>query len=256
MTISAKRSDGRHLGDPLLVRRLPFALMYHRVGVVSHDPNVLAVSPGRFAEQMAWLARRRLRGVSIGELVEAARAGDHGRLVGITFDDGYADLAEHVPDVLHRFGFTATVFVVSGRLGGVNDWDSGTPWPLVNAEGVRQLADAGLEIGSHGRRHVALAGLDPTALREETDGSRRELEALLNTTIRGFAYPYGSMDVAAREAVRDTGYAYGCAVFVPRADQSLVALPRVYVGERDTGIRLAAKRLLFRRHVSKAPGSR
>jgi peptidoglycan/xylan/chitin deacetylase (PgdA/CDA1 family) len=256
MTVPAERSEGRSVLDPILGRRPPFVLMYHRVAVVSHDPNVLVVSPERFAEQMAWLARRRLRGVSTGELIEAVRAGDHRQLVGITFDDGYADLADHVPAVLHRHGFTATVFVVSGRLGGVNDWDGSTPWPLVNADGVRRLVDAGLEIGSHGRHHVALAGMDPIALRDETDGSRRDLEALLGAPVRGFAYPYGSMDAAARAAVRESGYAYGCAVFAARRDQSVMALPRFYAGERDGRLRLAAKRLLYSRHVAKAPARR
>lgn len=251
MTVPAKRSGGSLAVEPVLWRRPPFSLMYHRIGVVPHDPNVLAVSPRRFAEQMAWLKGRRLRGVAIGELVEAVRAGDHRGLVGLTFDDGYADLSEHVPPVLARYGFGATVFVVSGRLGGVNDWDQGTPWPLVDADGVRRLADAGLEIGSHGRNHVALAGAAPQVVREETDGSRRDLEALLGVPVQGFAYPYGSMDATARAAVREAGYAYGCAVFADRAAQSLSALPRVYVGEHDGVVRLAAKRLLYRWHVQK-----
>lgn len=253
MTIPAE--GGSIVVEPVLGRRPPFSLMYHRVGTVSHDPNVLAVSPRRFAEQMAWLKRRRLRGVAIGELVEAVRAGDHRGLVGLTFDDGYADLIEHVPPVLARHGFGATVFVVSGRLGGVNDWDHGTPWPLVDADGVRRLADAGLEIGAHGRNHVALAGATPEVLREETSGCRRDLEALLDVPVRGFAYPYGSMDAAARAAVREAGYTYACAVFASPAEQSLMALPRVYAGERDTGPRLAAKRLLYRWHVARHQGA-
>lgn len=236
-------------------RRVPLVLMYHRVASVSHDPHALAVSPGRFAWQMAWLNRRRLRGVAVAELVDAMRAGTADGLVGITFDDAYADLIDPVPAVLRRYGFSATVFVVSGRLGGFNDWDRDTPWPLVDGDGVRRLADAGLEIGSHGRTHAALAATDPAVLREETYGSRLDLETLVGAPIRGFAYPYGSMDAAAREAVRAAGYAYGCAVFAPRPDQSLMALPRIYIGERDAGIRLTAKRALYRWHVSKRGGS-
>lgn len=234
-----------------LPRRLPLVLMYHRVASVAFDPNRLAVTPRRFGRQMDWLHRRGLRGVAVGELVTAMRSAEHRGLVGITFDDGYADLIEHVPAVLDRYRFTATVFVVSGRLGGVNDWDRGTPWPLVDADGVRRLAEAGLEIGAHGRQHVALAGTGPEVLRAETYGSRADLEALLAAPVNGFAYPYGSMDATARAAVRAAGYTYGCAVFAKRAEQSLMALPRMYAGERDTGFRLTAKRLLHRRHVTR-----
>lgn len=249
MTMHAHRpAAGVH---PLPRPPVPLVLMYHRIGEARHDPHHLAVTPRRFARQMAALARLGLRGVAMGELVAAMRRGGHRRLVGLTFDDGYADLADHVPAILHRHGFGATVFVVSGRLGGVNDWDAGTPWPLVDADGVRRLADSGLEIGSHGRTHRRLAGADPALVRAETYDSRLDLEALLGRPVAGFAYPYGSMDAAARAAVREAGYAYGCAVFADRAAQSLSALPRVYVGERDGVVRLATKRLLYRWHVQK-----
>ena len=252
----------RHLDRPapagggvLPLRRIPLVLMYHRVADVAVDPNSLAVPPRRFTAQMAWLKRRGLRGVAVRELVAALRSGTGRGLVGITFDDGYADLVEAVPGVLRRFGFTATVFVVSGRIGGVSDWDRDTPWPLLDAGGVRHLAEAGLEIASHGRSHLPLAGLAPATLREETWDSRRELAALVGSPVDGFAYPYGSMDAPARAEVRRAGYAYACAVFTDRRDQTLLALPRIYVGERDTGPRLAAKRLLYRWHVCTGGGS-
>ena len=57
--------------DVLPRRRVPLVLMYHRVGAVTHDPHSLAVSPRRLRHQLAWLKRRRLRGVAIGELVDA-----------------------------------------------------------------------------------------------------------------------------------------------------------------------------------------
>jgi peptidoglycan/xylan/chitin deacetylase (PgdA/CDA1 family) len=249
--MTAQRHQSAPVIGALRPRGTPLMLMYHRVGEVSHDPHSLAVSPWRFDQQMAWLKRRRLRGVAIGELVDAMRSGSEQGLVGITFDDGYADLSHHVPDVLGRYGFSATVFVVTGRLGGVNDWDQSTPWPLLDAGGVRRLTDAGLEIGSHGRTHVALAGAEPAVLREETHRSRRDLAALLGAPIRGFAYPYGSVDAPARAAVRDAGYTYACA---RRQDQSLLALPRIFIGQRDGGVRLAAKRLLYRWHVSTQGG--
>ncbi|MGC1211281.1 MAG: polysaccharide deacetylase family protein [Micromonospora sp.] len=249
MTIRAHRPAAGT--DPLPRPQVPLVLMYHRIGEVRHDPHHLAVTPRRFARQMATLARLGLRAVSMAELVAAIRGGTHRRLVGLTFDDGYADLVDHVPAVLHRHRFGATVFVVSGRLGGVNDWDVGTPWPLVDADGVRRLADAGLEIGSHGRTHRRLAGADPALVRAETYDSRLELEALVGRPVTGFAYPYGSMDPAARSAVGAAGYAYGCAVFAERTAQSLSSLPRVYVGEDDGAVRLAAKRLLYRWHVQK-----
>lgn len=233
----------------LSLRDIPCVLMYHAVADVSHDPNMLAVSPRRFAAQLDWLARLGLRGVAMSTLLAAMRAGRARGLVGITFDDGYVSVLENAVPELTRRGFTATVFVISGRLSGTNDWDDSTPWPLLSAAQVGELAAAGIEIGSHSASHAHLAGADAEVLTSEISGSKKRLSQIADAEIRGFAYPYGEMDEAARRAVRDAGYEYACAVSAPRAALGLMALPRIYVGEQDGFGRMTAKRLLFRHHT-------
>lgn len=239
--------------DRLRLDQVPMILMYHGVAAVAsgaEDPNQLCVSPGRFAAQLAWLKGRGLRGVSIGELVDAMRAGQAKSLVGITFDDGYVNVLEDALPVLARHGFTATMFIIPDRLGGTNDWDEGPSWRLMTAGQVGELAAAGMEIGSHGATHVRLAGLNADRLSIEVAGSRSTLAGLLGRPVRGFAYPYGSMDAPARQAVADAGYDYACAVEAPMAALGMAALPRIYVGERDTAGRMAAKRLLYRGYIA------
>jgi len=233
----------------LTLRKLPMILMYHSIAAEAEDPNQLCVPPGRFAEQLAWMDRQGIRGVSIATLVEAMRIGRPGKMIGITFDDGYANVLEAALPELQRHGFGATVFVISGRLGGSNDWDEGPPWQLLDADGVRELAAAGLEIGSHAATHVPLAGLAPGELESEVAGSRASLAALLGTEIGGFAYPYGSMDARARRAVRDAGYSYACAVETPLRELGLLALPRIYAAKRDGAARMTAKRYLYRGYI-------
>jgi len=226
--------------------------MYHAVADVSDDPNLLSVSPKRFAAQLAWLERTGLRGVSMNTLVAATRGGRARGLVGLTFDDGYVSVLENAVPELARRGFSATVFVISDRLGGTNEWDAGTPWPLLSAAQLGELVAAGIEIGSHSASHTRLAGADARVLLAEVSGSRERLRRITDAEIRGFAYPYGSMDPAARRAVRDAGYEYACAVRAPRSALDLMVLPRVYVGERDGPGRMTAKRLLFRRRSTSA----
>lgn len=240
----------------LALADIPMILMYHAVADVSYDPNLLSVSPAQFAVQLAWLERRGLRGVAVGTLVAALRAGRARGLVGITFDDGYVSvLANAVPELL-RHEFTATVFIITDRIGGTNDWDDGTPWPLLSGSQIGELAAAGMEIGSHSATHTRLAGTAADRLKAEVHGSRQSLRGLCDAEIRGFAYPYGDMDVTTRRAVRDAGYDYACAVSAPRDALGLLALPRVYVGEQDGPRRMAAKRLLFRRHIAPKGGRR
>jgi len=249
-TSRAARADSWLRDGQLRLRDTPMIFMYHGVAEVAEDPNYLCVTPARFAEQMSWLAGHGLRGVSITTLVEAMRAGRQRGLVGLTFDDGYVSVLESAVPVLQRHGFGATAYIISDRLGGTNEWDEGPSWPLLPASGVRELAAAGIEIGSHAATHPRLAGASPEQLAAEVGGSRSSLAALLGTEIRGFAYPYGSMDAAARRAVRDAGYEHACAVEASTAEMGLMALPRMYIGQQDDAARMAAKRLLYRGRIA------
>jgi peptidoglycan/xylan/chitin deacetylase (PgdA/CDA1 family) len=234
----------------LTLGRLPMILMYHGVADIAEDPHRLCVTPGRFAGQMATLQRLGLRGVSVGTLLDAMRRGRQRGLVGITFDDGYLSVLEVAIPELRRRGFTASVFIISDRLGGTNEWDGGPAWPLLSGHQVTELAAAGMEIGSHGATHTRLADLPARQLEAETSGSRARLGELVGAPLRGFAYPYGSMDAPARQAVRDAGYDYACAVRTPTAELGLMALPRIYVGQDDGAARLTAKRLLYRGYLA------
>ena len=250
MTTGTARA-ARWLEDgQLKLRDTPMIFMYHGVADVDEDPNQLCVSPARFAEQMAWLGRRGLRGVGIAELVDAMRAGRQRGLVGLTFDDGYTNVLETALPVLRQHGFGATAYIISDRLGGTNEWDKGPIWQLMTGDQVRELAAAGIEIGSHAATHMRLAGASPAQLTAEISESRTSLGALLGTEIRGFAFPYGSMDAASRQAVRDAGYEYACAVEASTAEIGLMALPRLYVGEQDDARRMTVKRLLYRGRIA------
>ena len=235
---------GATAADRLGLLQVPLILMYHRVA--EGDENPLCVTPRRFAEQMTWLKRHGLHGVGVGTLVDAMRAGRQRGLVGITFDDGYVNLVEAVLPELLQHGFGATMFICSGLLGRTSNWDDVPPWPLMSADQVRELAAAGMEIGSHTLTHLRMADADSDQLKAEVSESRTSLGELIGAPIRGFAYPYGSMDEAAQQAVRDAGYDYACAVMTPMTQLGFMTLPRMFMAECDGTTRMAAKRLLFR----------
>jgi peptidoglycan/xylan/chitin deacetylase (PgdA/CDA1 family) len=220
---------------------IPVIMMYHSVSPYEQDPYLVTVTPERFDRQMRWLRRRGLRGVSVSELLAGRRVGDGHGLVGLTFDDGYADFVTYALQILARHGFSATVFPIAGRLGSQNDWDAEGPRkPLMTAGQVRKAADAGIEIGSHGLRHVSLPGMAAEALAAETGESRAILREASGQDIAGFCYPYGRIDEAAVAAVQAAGYSYGCAIW-RSASTGPHALPRTYVGDADGPLRLWAK---------------
>ncbi|MFE4663977.1 polysaccharide deacetylase family protein [Streptomyces sp. NPDC056716] len=220
--------------------------MYHSVSDCSDDPYRITVTPDRLARQLRWLDRRGLRGVSMSDLLAARARGQGQGLVGLTFDDGYADFLDHALPVLRRFGAGATLFVLPGRFGGDNAWDPlGPRKPLLSADGVRRAADEGIEIGSHGLTHVDLTRADDLTLKAEVEDSRARLAELTGTRIAGFCYPYGTIDTRVIGAVRDAGYGYAVAID-PGPLGSRHALPRVHIGRQDTAVRLHLKYRLHR----------
>jgi peptidoglycan/xylan/chitin deacetylase (PgdA/CDA1 family) len=212
------------------LRGRPPILMYHGVGQVSEDPFSLFVSPQRFAQQMQTLRLLGLRGVSLAELGDSLADQQSEALVGLTFDDGYRGVLTSAAPVLARFGFTATLFAVSGLLGGENVWD--------------ELDGLGWEIGSHSVSHARLTELDPPSLHDEVINSRAALAHVMGHEPRSFCYPYGAVNEDAVAAVAAAGYEYACAVDRVAGEIMPWAMPRVGVGERDHGVRFAAKLFL------------
>jgi len=71
---------------------------------------------------------------------------------------------------------------------------------------LAEMVAGGVTVGSHTRSHALLADETPEVLRDEVEGSRRELEQRLGVPIRHFAYPDGRFNARAIQAVADAGY--------------------------------------------------
>ncbi len=234
------------------LRPMPLVLMYHSVEPYDTDPYQVTVHPERLDRQLRWLRRRGMRGVSMRELLQARREGRGHGLAGLTFDDGYTDFVTEVLPALDRYGFTATVFVVAGALGGHNSWDEPGPRKtLMTAADVRNVADAGMEVGSHSMSHIRLPESTDEELAEEVRRSREVLAELAGRPVTGFCYPYGAVGEREVQAVRAAGYDYACAVYAsPLAGRH--ALPRTFIGDKDTSPRLFAKLARHRLTVGRA----
>ena len=216
----------------------PPILMYHAIARVPADPNNVCVSPERFEAQMLHLKRRGLRGVSMNELMRPARRGSVRGLVGLTFDDGYENFLHAALPILEKFGFTATVFMIAGKLGEKN-WEA-LGMKLLDANGVREAAARGAEVGAHSMSHVRLSRLDPVSLRNEVEAGRQVLGEILGRPLEGFCYPYGDLSDRVVRSAREAGYAYACATKTNN-EHGAYDIPRTYIGERDGNLRLELK---------------
>ena len=185
-------------------------LMYHHVGPLR--PNAYpggTVTPAAFERQIRWMAWRGYVGIRASQWIDW----QHGtatlpaRPVLITLDDAYADIAEHALPVLARYGFGATVYVVTQRLGGTNTWDEQHGWatlPLMSADQITACAARGVELGAHTRTHPDLTTLSDAQLHDEIAGSADDLTVLLGVRPRSFAYPHGRYDQRAVALAQDT----------------------------------------------------
>jgi peptidoglycan/xylan/chitin deacetylase (PgdA/CDA1 family) len=133
--------------------------------------------------------------------------------------------------MLARHKFSATVFVISGHVEGVNDWDAppaglGTQ-RMLTWQQVRELSEQGIEIGAHTRTHPDLRRLSATEIENEIVGSCSELSDRTGQAVESFAYPYGYLNRGAEEVAR-CAVRSACTTELRRAnDEPLHTLPRV-----------------------------
>lgn len=212
-------------------------LMYHQIGVPSPRGTPyrgLTVHPRDFRRQMVWLRRLGYRGLSMAQLLPYLQGEKRGKVVGISFDDGYRNAYEHAMPVLEECGFHATNYFVARQIGGSNVWDRDEgvpPAPLMDRDELRAWTAAGHEVGSHTLNHPDLPRISPGLAINEIRDSRLALEDLAEVPVTAFCYPYGHYTPALADCVREAGYlsATTTARGLARRDDDMYALPRVAV---------------------------
>lgn len=223
--------------------------MYHNIARAPADLRVyrsLYVSPTAFARQMWLLNRLGYTGLSMSAAMPYLRGERAGRVAVITLDDGYTDNLDAALPVLQRFGFTATVYVVSGCIGRCNVWDAerlGIRKRLMTSAELRCWHDGGMEVGAHTRTHPHLTRCSDSELRDETHGCKADLEDRLGLAVSQFCYPYGDVDDRVVGATREAGFEAATTTGRGRAvaGADLWRLPRVQVARHHLLPQFAAR---------------
>jgi peptidoglycan/xylan/chitin deacetylase (PgdA/CDA1 family) len=186
-------------------------LMYHSISDSAHDR--LAVAPERFAAEMQLLAEQGFQVISLAEACRRlSSAEDLARTIVLTFDDGHRDFLTTAAPVLRQHDFTATLFVVTGRLGDTTRWSStDKKSALLTRDQLRELRSEGFHLGSHTVTHADLRTLDEATLDRELGDSLAAI-ADMGETFFPFAYPGGTFTQRERDAVAHAGY--DCGVIV------------------------------------------
>lgn len=110
-------------------------------------------------------------------------------IITIAFDDGYKDTFDNCAAFLAERGIRATFAVPAGFIGSTLE-----ERPVIDLPRLTAMKDMGHEIASHSTTHRNLLDLSlregPEAVKNELSGSKKQLEALANTEVRSFVFPF------------------------------------------------------------------
>lgn len=214
--MAQSRPAGDPRAGPLAVaravrRQRSVVLAGHGVADVDpeDDPENLCVAPERFRAQLELMLAAGFEFVTLGGLVDQIGAdGPRPGLAALTFDDGMDNNHAVLAPILREYGLPATIYVATGLIGRPNPWLAPAARArMMTEQELLELDAAGVELGAHTVSHADLALLDLAACRDEIEGSRAHLQALLGHPVDAFAYPYFRFGPSALTAVREAGFA-------------------------------------------------
>jgi peptidoglycan/xylan/chitin deacetylase (PgdA/CDA1 family) len=176
---------------------------------------VTRVARAVFERQMRALARTGWGTLSLEQFSRAvtAPASIPRQRFLLTFDDGYASLADSAYPVLSGLGFTATTFLITDYVGAVNTWDVRYTWrrlPHLDWPGIERWRAQGFDFASHGASHARLTWLADAQVGDELGRSRDTLRRRLGPDAgRAIAYPFGAWDGRIERLAQAAGYELG-----------------------------------------------
>lgn len=172
-------------------------LVYHHIRINTDPSNKIEVGLDvplvNFTEQMVYLSDRGAKTSFLDELfIESSEK----RFI-ITFDDGYKDVIENAYPVLNKYGFKATVFIITSFVGkdGYLTWDD-----------IKFLQKEGWAVGSHTISHPDLVAISKERAEKEIAQSKKILEDELKIPIDYFCYPAGKFNQDIVDIVKKAGY--------------------------------------------------
>ena len=181
-------------------------LIYHNIG---DEKGGFFVSPENFAKQMEYIKNKGYQVISLDELVKSTQEKNPFKKnkVVITFDDGYKDNFQYAYPVLKKFGFPATVFLISDFMGKTFS----NKKEFLSWDEVILMSKNKISFGAHTKTHFYLGVIkDDIAVFEEIAGSKKAIEQKIGMPVDYFCYPSGGFNEKVKALVVQAGYKGAC----------------------------------------------
>jgi peptidoglycan/xylan/chitin deacetylase (PgdA/CDA1 family) len=192
--------------------RVPI-LFYHKINIPSPQAKIkgLYVTPGSFLHQMRYLKWRGYNTITLDELIKGLNSEIKlpSRSIVLTFDDGYEDNYTYAFPILKKFGFTATIFLITRDIDNLPDWPDSEETireQLLSWNQIKEMSEYGINFQSHTHTHPSLPKLNEQSIREEVLKSKKIIEDKLKNKVDFLCYPYGHFNFKVEQVLKETGY--------------------------------------------------
>jgi len=230
----------------LLNRRRVTILCYHSVTAhaspILDDPHKLHIPVSAFVKQLEYL-RRFHNVISLDEFLEAAR--EHRELpdhsVVLTFEDGVRNFLTVAAPHLKRMSMPATNFIITGhtslavRPNANHKWQPADDQTFLSWPDVDELAQTGIQFGSHTCSHTSLTELSIADAEKELTESHETLSQRIQQHHFPLSYPFGQVSDGIRQLAENAGYSCGMTTTAGVNDRQsdLFALRRTVIAGDD-----------------------
>ena len=180
-------------------------LAYHKV-TNEFEWGITRVKPESFEQQVEYLKEEGFSNIDLEQLLSGKEKKD--KQIAFTFDDGYESVYQNAFPVLKRYGFSATIFLITGYTGKENSWEPGfgRKFKHLSWEQIQEMKESGFQFGSHTVNHPDLTRLHQKSLGYELKKSKEIIEDKLNQEIKFLSYPFGRHNQLVRTEAKNAGY--------------------------------------------------
>ncbi len=165
-------------------------LMYHKVWPGINDD--LTITPEKLREQWSYLKQEGYRAISLPEYLDIAtgQKPNKGKVLLITFDDGYQNNLTYAYPLLQELGWKATFFIIAETL--IVEKREIEIEQKMTLQELRSLDPTIIQLAMHGYQHEDMGKLPLEDSRQALVNTIRTFDNSGLEWHRVLAYPFGS----------------------------------------------------------------